>query len=57
MVLGKRISSRYPGQKLSDFAFADDRFLLDNTAEKLEKATDKVEAKVGKAGLIINVKK
>ena len=54
MVLGKRISSPYPGQKLSDFA--DDIFLLLNTAEKFEKVTDKVASKRGKAGLIINVK-
>ena len=54
MVLEKRISSRYPEQKLSDLAFADDIALLDNTEEKLQKATDEVRS--AKAGLT-NVKK
>ena len=57
MVLEKRISSRYPEQKLSDLAFADDIALLDNTEEMLQKATDEVASKGAKAGLIINVKK
>ena len=57
MVIEKRMSSRYPEQKLSDFAFADDIALLDNTEEKLQMATDEVAARGAKAGLITNVKK
>ena len=57
MVLEKRISSRYPEQKLSNLAFADDIALLDNTEKNLQKATDKVAAKGAKARLIINVAK
>ena len=52
MVLENRISARYPEQKLSY-----DKALLNNTEEKLQKATDEVAAKGAKAGLIINVKK
>ena len=45
MVQEKRLSSRYPEQKLSDLEFAD------------KKATDEVAAEGAKAGPIINVKK
>ena len=55
-VLEKRINSRYPEQKLYDLAFADDIAMLDNTEERLQKATDEVAAKGAKTRLIINVK-
>ena len=39
MVLEKRISSRYPEQKLSDLAFADDIALLDKTRQNIKQLT------------------
>ena len=55
IVLEERISWRYPEQKLSDLASADVRALVDNTKEKMQKATDEIQARSANAGLIISV--
>ena len=55
--LSQGIRKRYPENKISDSAFADDIALIDNTEAHLQKATGEVAARCVKAGLIINVKK
>lgn len=57
MILERRRSSRYQQRRLSDLDFADDIALIDETEERLQYATSKVEEQGTKVGLCVNSKK
>ena len=57
IVLEKRRSSRYQQQRLSDLDFVDEIALIDESEQRLQLATSKVEEKGRKVGLTINSKK
>ena len=57
IVLEKQRSSRYQKQQLSDLDFPDEIALIDESEQRLQHATSKVEEKGRKVGLTINSKK
>ena len=57
IVLEKQRCSRYQKQQLSDLDFPDEIALIDESEQRLQHATSKVEEKGRKVGLTINSKK
>ena len=57
LVLQKRLSSRTPQFAITDFDYADDLSVLDDTEEGLQETTDLITHHCGKAGLTVNAKK